>query len=119
MRPTLRAVSARLIVGHLDAEVAADLLAAIEVRGRPVTFALAEPDGLRTAVAVPAGFADAGRSEPLRWGKLVVETVANETVASSRKELCDAVVDGLRVAHRRLGVEGLDLVPHDSSGVGF
>jgi len=36
MRPTLRAISARLIVGHLDTENAADLLAAIDIRGKPI-----------------------------------------------------------------------------------
>jgi len=120
MRPTLRAVSARLIVGHLDPEQAVDLLAAIDGRDQPITFALAEPDGLRLAAAVPAGeAAEAARPEPLRWGKLLLETVANEQLASPRKEVCDAIVDGLRVAHHRLGPEGLDQIPHGSFGVGF
>ena len=119
MRPTLRAISARLIVGHLDPEQAAGLLATVDARGTPVTFALAEPEGLRVSAAVPAGMAAETRHEPLRWGKLVLETVANETLASPRKEVCDAIVDSLRVAHRRLGVEGLDIMPHGSSGVGF
>ena len=119
MRPTLRAVSARLIVGHLDPQQGADLLATVDIRGQPLIFALAEPEGLRMSAAVPAGIAAEGRSEPLRRGKLVLETVANEALASPRKEVCDAIVDGLRVAHRRLGVEGLDIMPHGSSGIGF
>src|SRR5690348_12376949 len=118
MRPTLRAVSARLIVGHLDPEQGAELLATLDSRGKPVTFALAEPEALGALAAVPAGMAD-GRGESLRWGKLVLETVANETLASPRKDACDAIVDGLRVAHRTLGAEGLDLAPRGSSGVGF
>jgi hypothetical protein len=120
MRPTLRAVSARLIVGHLDPGDAGDLLATIDVRGRPLAFALAEPDGLRLAAPVAAGIGvDRNGPEPLRWGKLVLETVANETLASARRDLCDTIVDGLRTAHRRLGLEGLDLIPRGSSGVGF
>ncbi|GEM_PF-4132871 len=120
MRPTLRAVSARLIVGHLDPEEAAELLAVIESRDKPVTFAVAEPEGLGFATAVPAGAAaEAARSEPVRWGKLVLETAANEALSSSRRELCDALVDALGVAHRRLGPAGLGLVPRGSSGVGF
>jgi hypothetical protein len=120
MRPTLRAVSARLIVGHLDPEEAAELLAVIESRDKPVTFALAEPEGLGFSAAVPAGAAaQAARSEPVRWGKLLLETAANEALSSSRPELCDALVDALGVAHRRLGPAGLDLVPRGSSGVGF
>jgi hypothetical protein len=119
MRATLRAISARLVVGHIDPEQGAELLATIDTRGKPITFALAEPEGLRMSAAVPAGMAADGRSEPLRWGKLVLETVANEALASPRKEVCDAIVDGLRVAHRRLGVEGLDIMPHGNSGIGF
>src|SRR5207253_10639228 len=110
---------ARLIVGHLDPEDAADLLATIEVRDKPVTFALAEPESLGQAAPVLAGVANAAHPEPLRWGKLVLETVANQALSSERPEVCDAIVDGLRVAHRRLGAEGLDLIPHGSSVVGF
>lgn len=119
MRPILRASSARLIVGHLDPEQAAELLASVESRATPLTFVLAEPDGLRIPAAVPAGGGLDVASEPLRWGKTVIETVANEVVASTRKDFSDTLVDGLRLAHRRLGSEGLDLIPHSSSGVGF
>jgi hypothetical protein len=120
MRATLRAASARLIVGHIDPEHAAELLTIVDARDKPITFALAEPEGLAEAAAVPAGAAlETGHSEPVRWGKLVLETVGNEVLASPRKDTCDAVVDGLRVAHRRLGSEGLELIPRGSSGVGF
>src|SRR5579883_1286025 len=119
MRTVLRASSARLIVGHLDPDGAAELLSTIESRGAPLTFALAEPEGLRVAAAVPAGMLIDAQPEPVRWGKLVLETVANEAIESARKDFCDAVVDALGEAHRRLGPDGLDLIPRGSSGVGF
>src|SRR5579862_5314830 len=106
MRPTLRASSARLIVGHVDPDEVTDLLATIESRTSPTIFVLAEPEGLRLAAAVPAGASSADDAEaPLRWGKLVVETVANEVVAHPGTEISDALVNGLQVAHRRLGGE--------------
>src|SRR5947209_4049657 len=119
MRAALRAGSARLIVGHLDSEQAAELLSVIDPRDKPVTFALAEPEGLAAAVYAAAGGAELARPEPVRWGKLVLETVGNEAFASPRRDVCDAVVDGLRIAHRRLGSEGLELLPKGCSGVGF
>src|SRR5947209_836721 len=102
MRAALRAVSARLVVGHIDGDQASELLSVIDPRDKPVTFAVAEPEGLAEAAFVPAG-AEAARPDPVRWGKLVLETVGNEATASPRRDVCDAVVDGLRVAHRRLG----------------
>ncbi|HLY64193.1 MAG TPA: hypothetical protein VKU60_01565, partial [Chloroflexota bacterium] len=118
MRAALRVVTARLVVGHLNGEEAAELLTIIEPRDKPVTFALAEPDGLRLTVAAGVG-AEGARSEPVRCGKLVLETVANEAAASVRRDVCDSIVDGLRIAHQRLGPDGLELMPRGSAGVGF
>src|SRR5581483_6294194 len=119
MRATLCAMSARLIVGHLDRPETEGLISVVEPRGKPATFALAEPESLGALVTALATGLDGARQEPVRWGKLVLETVANEVIGSPRTEPCDAIVDGLRVAHRRLGSEGLELVPGSSSGVGF
>ena len=116
MKATLRAFSARLIVGHLDPNEANELLDVVDGRGKPLTFNLAEPEGL--AAPVLAGRLEQ-QAEPIRWGKLLLETVAHEALASPRGDVCDAIVDGLRVAHRRLGAEGLELIPRGSSGVGF
>jgi len=120
VRAVLRATSARLVVGHLDPAEADALLEVVEPRGRPTVFALAEPEGLASLALVPAGAAAAsGGGDALRLGKLVLETAANEYQGTHREEPCDALVDGLRLAHRHLGRGGLDLVPRGGSGVGF
>ncbi len=119
MRSKLRAISARLIVGHLDSDSASELMDVIEPRGKPAIFALAEPEGIATPATVSVGAAGGDASDVCRLGKLVIETVANEYTTSSRTDPCDALVDGLRMAHRHLGPSGLDLVIRGGSGVGF